>query len=144
MLLKAKRRGTNREGFLFQGRRLPPGTEIDTNSFPDLREEKIAQLVNRGWFSIVGVPGGEMARALREHLDEYGSRPGGHELPKDHDVVLPEVPRGVVPHQEETASPSARPPDSPDATASVVCGDCGHEAKNEQGLKVHRGRKHKE
>lgn len=114
-----------RSQLLFQGKRLPLGTEIETRDYPAVRADKWAQLIRLGILrdeQLTATP--DIVRELRAQRDEYGDAPLV-QTPMDATFVIPESPE--LPPVPGTGS---------------VCGECGFEAKNANGLKVHVGRSH--
>jgi hypothetical protein len=130
-VLTVRRPSPGKRELLFQGKHLPVGAEIDTRDFPRVSNlpGKWAQLVRLGIFYDDHLSDPELVREVNSQRDQFGSAPLVESRPE------PVVPIG----QHMDAEDHARL----DKPTGLQCGECGHQANSEHGLKVHVGRSHK-
>ena len=139
--------------FPFQGQRLVRGQEIDTADFPVIGVSKWWQLLDLGYLDLVDQPGQEILKPFTGQTVRISDPTPGEESRTrirgvmnrtetidrkfwTRDELREGAPRAV---EEKVSEPPTDAPDVP-----LICSDCGHQAKNAHGLKVHVGRKHKE
>ena len=122
---------------LFQGKRLPVGSQIDTQDFPKVGKipGKWAQLIRLGFFHDDHLTDPQLVREVQAQRDEYGSAPLVDSRPEP---VVP-IDRDALGHPALSAEDVARL----EKPIALVCGDCGFQANSAHGLKIHIGRSHK-
>jgi hypothetical protein len=121
---------------LFQGKRLPVGSRIDTNDFPRVGKiaGKWAQLIRLGFFHDDHLADPDLVREVAAQRDEFGSAPLVDSRP---DPVMP-IDRDALGNRALSAEDVARL----EKPSTLACGDCTYQATSERGLKIHVGRKH--
>lgn len=125
-----------RRVLVFQGKRLPVGTQIDTTEFPRVGKipGKWAQLIRLGFFSDDHLTDPELVREVSSQRVQYGSAPQVDSRP---DPVMP-IDRDALGNRVLSADDVARL----EKPAGLQCGDCGFHASSPSGLKTHTTRKH--